>query len=83
MTKLHYLSYARLVRVVSNMEKVYPNLKLKSTRVSSPVDKQGKTPLDYVPNIVEAFKRIKKAIRIFGKVEGNIGKVEGDKKLGA
>ena len=23
------------------------------------------------------------AIRIFGKVEGNIGKVEGDKKLGA
>ena len=23
------------------------------------------------------------SIRIFGKVEGNIGKVEGDKKLGA
>ena len=60
MTKLHYLSYARLVRVVSNMERVYPNLILKSIGVSTPVDKQGKTPLDYVPNIVDAFKRIKK-----------------------
>ena len=59
--KLHYLSYARLVRVISNMEKVYPELKLKSKGVDTPVDKQGKTPLDYVPNIVDAFKRIKKA----------------------
>ena len=58
MTNLHYLSYARLVLVVSNMEKVYPDLKLKSTGVSTPVDKLGKTPLDYVPNIVEAFKRV-------------------------
>ena len=45
MTKFHYLSYARLVRVVSNMEKVYSDLKLKSTGVSTPVDKLGKTPL--------------------------------------
>ena len=56
----HYLSYARLVRVINNMEKVCPELKLKSKGVDTPVDKQGKTPLDYVSNIVEAFKRIKK-----------------------
>ena len=56
--KLHYLSYAHLV--VSNMEKVYPELKLKSKGVVTPVDKQGKTPLDYVPNIIEAFIQIKK-----------------------
>ena len=42
------------------MEMVYPELKLKSKGVDTPVDKHGKTPLDYVPNIVEAFKRIKK-----------------------
>ena len=42
------------------MDKVYPEFKLKSKGVDTPVDKQGKTPLDYVPNIIEAFKRIKK-----------------------
>ena len=68
MTKLHYLSYARLVRVTSNMEKVYPNLTLKSTGVSTPVDKHGKTPLDYVPNIVEAFKRIKKGSSYYRRI---------------
>ena len=68
MTKLHYLSYARLVRVVSNMERVYPNLILKSTGVSTPVDKHGKTPLDYVPNIVEAFKRIKKGSSYYRRI---------------
>ena len=39
--KLHYLSYARLVRVLSNMEKVYPELKLKSKGVVTPVDRAG------------------------------------------
>ena len=68
MTKLHYLSYARLVRVISNMERVYPNLTLKSTGVSTPVDKHGKTPLDYVPNIVEAFKRIKKGSSYYRRI---------------
>ena len=58
--KLHYLSYARLVRVLSNMEKEYPELKLKFKGVVTPVDKQGKTPLDYVPNMIEAFNRTKK-----------------------
>ena len=56
--KLDYLSYARLVRVISNMEKVYPELKLKSKGVDTPVDIQDKTPLDYVPKIVDAFKWI-------------------------
>ena len=42
------------------MEKVYPELKLKSTGVSTLVDKLGKTPLDYVPNVIDAFKRVKK-----------------------
>ena len=39
---------------------VYPVLKLKSKGVDTPVDKQGETPVDYVPNKVDAFKRIKK-----------------------
>ena len=37
--KLHYLSYARLVRLLSCIEKVYPVLKLKSKGVDTPVDK--------------------------------------------
>ena len=50
------------------MERVYPNLILKSTGVSTPVDKQGKTPLDYVPNIVDAFKRIKKGSSYYRRI---------------
>ena len=62
--KLHFLSYARLVRVLSNMEKVYPGLKLNSKGVVTPVDKLGKTPLDYISNVVDAFKRIKKRVQL-------------------
>ena len=42
------------------MKTIYPDLELRSNGVSPPVDKHGKTPLDYIPNVVEAFKRIKK-----------------------
>merc|ERR1711923_675193 len=66
LSKLHYLSYARLVRVLSNMEKVYPELKLNSKGVVTPVDKSGKTPLDYIDNVADAFKRIKKGPVITG-----------------
>jgi len=81
MTKLHYLSYARLVRVVSNMEKVYPDLKLKSTGVSTPVDKLGKTPLDYVPN----KKRVQLLSEDIGAEEAygneNLQDEDGEKRL--
>ena len=66
--KLHFLSYARLVRVLSNMEKVYPGLKLKSKGVVTPVDKLGKTPLDYISNVIEAFKRIKKGSSYYRRI---------------
>ena len=66
--KLHYLSYARLVRVLSNMEKVYTGLKLKSKGVVSPVEKLGKTPLDYVSNVIQAFKRIKKGSSYYRRI---------------
>ena len=35
---------------------------------STPVDKQGKTPLDYVPNIIEAFNRIKKGSNYYRRI---------------
>ena len=35
---LHYLSYSRLVIVIRNIEKVYPELKLKSKIVDTPVE---------------------------------------------
>ena len=32
------------------------------------IDKQGKTPLDYVSNIVDAFKRIKKGSTYYQRI---------------
>ena len=66
--KLHFLSYARLVRVLINMERVYPGLKLNSKGVVTPVDKLGKTPLDYITNVADAFKRIKKGSNYYRRI---------------
>ena len=52
------------------MEKVYPELKLKSKEVVTPIDKQGKTPLDYITNVIEAFKRIKKGSNYYRRIPG-------------
>ena len=68
LTRLHFLSHARLVRVLGHMEKVYPGLKLKSKGVSIPVDKLGKTPLDYISNVAEAFSRIKKGSSYYRRI---------------
>ena len=57
-----------MVRVLSHMEKVYPGLKLKSKGVSTPVDKLGKTPLDYISNVNEAFSRIKKGSSYYRRI---------------
>ena len=38
---------------------------------------------NYFGHSVKQERDAHRSIRIFGKVEGNIGKVEGDKKLGA
>ena len=40
------------------MKTTYPDLELGYNRVNTPVDKQVKTPIDYIPNVVDAFKRI-------------------------
>ena len=60
LTGLHYLSHSRLEKVLQRMKTICPELKLSSKGVNTPGDKQGKTPLNYIPNVVEAFKRIKK-----------------------
>ena len=48
LTSLHYLSHSRLERVIQRMKTIYPDLELRSNRVNTPVDKQRKTPLDYI-----------------------------------
>ena len=50
------------------MEKVYPGLKLNSKGVVTPVDKLGKTPLDYITNVADAFKRIKKGSNYYRRI---------------
>ena len=37
-----------------------PGLELNSNLVRTPIDKHGRTPIDYIPCVVEAFKGIKK-----------------------
>ena len=50
---------------VINMKTLYPDLELRSNGVNTPVDIHGKSPLDYIPNVVDAFKRIKKGSNYF------------------
>ena len=50
------------------MKTIYPNLELNSKGVNTPVDKQGKTPLDYIPNVVEAFKMTKKGSNYYPRI---------------
>ena len=50
------------------MEKVYPELKLNSKGVVTPIDKSGKTPLDYIDNVADAFKRIKKGSSYYRRI---------------
>ena len=50
------------------MKTMYPELEVSSKGVSTPVDKQGKTPLDYIPNVVEALKRIKKGSNYYWRI---------------
>ena len=52
------------------MKSRYPDLKLRSNGVNTPVDKQGRTPLDYISNAVDAFKRIKKGYNYYCRIHG-------------
>ena len=58
--KLHYLSHSRLVREIQLMKTRYPDLELRSNGVNTPVDKQGRTPLNKIPNVIDTFKKHKK-----------------------
>ena len=44
------------------------DLELRSNGVNTPVDKQGRTPLDYISNVVDAFKRIKKGSNYYRSI---------------
>ena len=50
------------------LKNMHPDLKLSPNRVKTSVDKQGKSPLDYIPNVVEAFQRIKKGSNYYGRI---------------
>ena len=50
------------------MKIIYPDLELRSNGLSTQVDKQVKTPLNYIPNVVEASKRIKKGSNFYRRI---------------
>ena len=60
-----------LVRVPSPLQdfnKMYPGLSLTLAGVTLPSNKMGKTPLDYIPCVSEAFKRINKASSYYRRI---------------
>ena len=68
LTSLHYLSHSRLERVLQHMRTIYPDLELSSKGVNTPVDQQVKARLDYIPNVVEVFKRIKQGFNYYRRI---------------
>ena len=50
------------------MKTIYPELELRTNGVSTPVTEQRKTPLDYIPNVVDAFQRIKKGFKYYKRI---------------
>ena len=50
------------------MKTRYPDLKLRSNGVKIPADKHGRTSLDYIPNVVDSFKRIKKGSNYYRRI---------------
>ena len=49
------------------MKTIYCDLELNSKGIDTPVDKK-KTPLDYIPNVIVAFKRIKKGSNYYRRI---------------
>ena len=47
---------------------MYPDLELRSNGVSTPFEKQKKTLLNYIPNVVEAFKGIRKVSNYYRRI---------------
>ena len=57
---LNFLSHSRLVRQLLHFKARHPGLELSSNVFVTPIDKHGRTPLDYIVYVVEAFRRTKK-----------------------
>ena len=57
---LNFLSYSRLFRQLLHFKSRHPGLEVSSNVIVTPIDKHGRTPLDYILCVVEAFKRTKK-----------------------
>ena len=47
------------------MKSRYSDLELRSNGINTPVDKQGRTLLDYISNVVDVFKRITKGSKYY------------------
>ena len=57
---LNFLSHSRLVRQLLHFKARHPGLEISSNIIVTPIDKHGRTPLDYILSVVEALKRTKK-----------------------
>ena len=57
---LNFLTYFRFKLPLEEFKRSNPGLRLTSTGFTLPSDKTSKTPLDYVPCVIEAFKQTKR-----------------------
>ena len=68
LVNLNYLSYHRLIKSLLQFKARNQGKELNLQGVRIPVDKHGRTPFDYIPCVVEAFKRIKKASLYYRRI---------------
>ena len=66
--KLNFLSYHSLIKLLLRFKVRNPGMELNSNGVRIPVDKCGRTPLNYIPCLDKAIKRIEKGSSCYRRI---------------
>ena len=67
-TSMNFLSYHSLIKLLLRFKVRNPGMELNSNGVRIPVDKCGRTPLNYIPCLDKAIKRIKKGSSCYRRI---------------
>ena len=65
---LNILRQSRPVRKLLHFKARNPGLELSSNGDTTPIDKYGRTPLNYVPRVIKVLKRIKKGSSYYRRI---------------
>ena len=65
---LNFPTYCSLIKLLLRFKVRNPGMELNSNGVRIPVDKCGRTPLNYIPCLDKAIKRIKKGSSCYRRI---------------